>query len=131
MRLWHSRCVVMQRAGTSGRKDAMSPTRIADFDVATTTFLATHRNCPVEITISDLDCHFAAESGTLRRMELVEEPNGSAQLNIVLRRSDRSSSVKMIRHIHSINVNGRRLSVDAGKGITRIWSAWPRTMRVA
>jgi len=95
----------------------MSPTNITEFDVATKAFLASHRNCPVEITICDLDSHFAADNGLLRRMEIVTEPNGSAQLNIVLRRGDRSSSVKMIRHIRSINLTGRRLSVDAGNGI--------------
>ena len=95
----------------------MSPTTITDFDVATATFLASHRNCPVEITISGLDCHYAADTGMLRRMELVQEPNGGAQLNIVLRQGDRTSSVKMIRHIHSINVTDRRLSIDAGGGI--------------
>jgi hypothetical protein len=95
----------------------MSVINTTEFDVATHTFLASHRHCPVEITIRDLDCHFAADSGMLRRMELVTEPNGSVQLNIVLRRGDRSCSVKTIRHIRSINVTGRRLSVEAGSGI--------------
>jgi len=95
----------------------MSVIKTTEFDVATHNFLASHRHCPVEVTIRDLDCHFAADSGMLRRMDLVTEPNGSVQLNIVLRRGDRSCSVKTIRHIHSINVTGRRLSVDAGRGI--------------
>ena len=95
----------------------MSKTTIAQFDVATRTFLTSHRNCPVEITICGLDCHYSADTGTLRRMELVTESNGGLQLNILLRRGKRGSSVKMIRSIRSIEVTGRRLSIDSGNGI--------------
>jgi hypothetical protein len=95
----------------------MSHTTLNQFDVATRNFLTSHRNCPVEITICGLDCHYSADTGTLRRMELLKESNGNVQLNIVLRRGDRSSSLKMIRSIRSINVTGRRLSVDSGNGI--------------
>ena len=95
----------------------MSKNTTAQFDVATRNFLAFHRNCPVEITICGLDCHYSADTGTLRRMELVTESDGSVQLNILLRRGDRSSSFKMIRSIRSIHVTGRRLSIDSGNGI--------------
>lgn len=95
----------------------MSLTRLIDFDVATQNFLTSHRNCPVEITICGLDTHYSADSGRLRRMELVTDLDGAAQLNIVLRRGDRSSSVKMIRNIRSISVTGRWFTVDSGSGI--------------
>lgn len=95
----------------------MSPTKIIDFDVATRNFLTSHRNCPVEITICGLDCQYSADNGMLRRMELVTEPNGAPQLNIILRRGDRTSSVKMLRNVRAINVTGRRLTVDSGSGI--------------
>jgi hypothetical protein len=116
-RSWHEGCADIYGTGISGQENAMQPTTLAEFDIATATFLASHRNCPVEITISGLDCHYAADCGMLRRMELVQEPNGSAQLNIVLCRGDHTSSVKMIRQIHSINMTGRTLTVDAGKGV--------------
>lgn len=93
----------------------MSPTRIAEFGAATRAFMASHRNCPVEITISDLD--HVADSGILRRMEFVREPDGGARLKIVLRRGNRISSVRIISRIRSINVTDRRLSVDSGMGI--------------
>jgi len=50
-------------------------------------------------------------------MDLLKEPNGSTQLNIILRRGSKGSSVKIIRSIRSINATGRRLCVDSGNGI--------------
>lgn len=71
----------------------------------------------MEITICDLACQYSADSGMLRRIDLVTEPDGAAQLNIVLRRGDRNSSVKMIRNIRSVNATGRSLTIDSGNGI--------------
>ncbi len=95
----------------------MLKTITAQFDVATRNFIASHRNCPVEITIRGLDCQYSADTGTLRRLDLVTESNGGVQLNILLRRGNRDPSVKMIRSIRSIQVTGRRLSIESANGI--------------
>jgi hypothetical protein len=95
----------------------MFKTTTAQFDVAARNFIASHRNCPVEITIRGLDCQYSADTGTLRRLELTTESNGSLQLNIFLRRGSRGSSVKMINSIRCIQVTGRRLSIDSANGI--------------
>lgn len=95
----------------------MFKTTTAQFDVAARKFIASHRNCPVEITIRGLDCQYSADTGTLRRLELITESNGGVRMNILLRRGNRGSSVKMIPGIRSIEVTGRRLSIDSADGI--------------
>jgi hypothetical protein len=93
--------------------------RAAEFNAAIKHFARSHRNCPVEMTFSGLSSDHAADCGKLRRMKLLKEPNGSTQLQIVLRQHGRASSVKTIRRIRSFSMTARTLSIYCDQGIQR------------
>jgi hypothetical protein len=52
-------------------------------------------------------------------MKLLRDPNGSTQLQIVLRHHRHASSVKTIRRIRSFSMTARTLSIHCDQGIQR------------